>query len=162
MKLTNLQELYVEELRDLFDFENQITKALPKMEAAATSPKLKKGFHEHLIQTDKHVSRLLKIFEEMDLQPEGKHCVGMAGIIAEGSELIKSKPAPEVLDAGLISAAQHVEHYEMAGYGTCIAYADLLGNKSAASLLQQTLEEEVATDKKLTDLAQKEINVAAK
>src|SRR5689334_15567770 len=141
MKLETLRELYVEELKDLYSAENQILKALPNMVKAANSPDLKAGFEEHLNQTKEHVSRLERIFEEMGKSPRGKHCKGMEGVLEEGKELMKEDAEPEVLDAGLIAAAQHVEHYEIAGYGVCRTYAKLLNDNTAASLLQKTLDE---------------------
>lgn len=161
MKLDTLRELYIEELKDLYSAENQILKALPTMAKSASSPDLKAGFEEHLNQTREHVSRLEQIFQELGESPKGKHCKGMEGVIAEGKELMKEDAEPEVLDAGLISAAQHVEHYEIAGYGTCKAYATLLKENTAKSLLQKTLDEEVMTDKKLTQLAVSHINMEA-
>jgi ferritin-like metal-binding protein YciE len=160
MKANKLKHLYVEELKDLYSAENQLVKALPKMAKAATSEDLRSGFAEHLEQTKEHVARLEKIFEALGESPKGKHCKGMEGLIKEGSELIEEDPAPGELDAGLISAAQRVEHYEMAGYGCVRTYAKLLGNDQATSLLQQTLEEEKETDKKLTQLSE-HINLEA-
>ena len=161
MKLASLKDLYVEELKDLYSAENQILKALPQMVKAAASPKLKAGFEEHLNQTREHVSRLEQIFEGLGKSPKGKHCKGMEGVLAEGKELLKEDAEPEVLDAGLIAAAQHVEHYEIAGYGVCRTYAKLLGDDNAAKLLQTTLTEEEMTDRKLTQLAESSINVEA-
>lgn len=161
MKLDHLQELYVTELKDLYSAENQILKALPEMVKAATSPDLKAGFEEHLRQTQEHVARLDQIFQKLGKGPQGKHCRGMQGLLEEGKELMKEDADPQVLDAGLICAAQHVEHYEMAGYGTCRTYAKLLGDNEAAALLQTTLDEEQATDLKLTELAVSHINVEA-
>jgi len=161
MKLATLNDLYVEELRDLYSAENQILKALPKMVEAAQSPQLKAGFEEHLNQTKEHVSRLEQIFGKLGQSPKGKHCRGMEGVLDEGKELLKEDTEPEVLDAGLIAAAQHVEHYEIAGYGVCRTYAKLLGDTEAASLLQKTLSEEELTDRKLTQLAETGINVEA-
>jgi|SRR5450631_561814 ferritin-like metal-binding protein YciE len=160
MELETLQELFVDELKDLYSAENQITKALPKMAKIATSEELKKGFLEHLAQTKGHISRLESIFGELDQSPKGKKCKGMEGLLTEGGELMKEDAEPEVMDAGLISAAQRVEHYEIAAYGTVRTYAELLGLKKAVKLLQETLDEEKATDEKLTGLAQA-INVAA-
>ena len=157
MEMESLKELYVDELKDLWSAETQITKALPKMIKAATSPKLKKAFNTHLKQTERQIKRLERIFKELDESPRGKKCVGMEGLLKEGSELIKEKPEAEVLDAGLIAAAQHVEHYEMAGYGTARALATHLGHEELAEILEETLEEEKATDEKLTELA-KQIN----
>jgi ferritin-like metal-binding protein YciE len=160
MELETLQELFVDELKDLYSAENQITKALPKMAKTATSEELKKGFLEHLEQTKGHISRLESIFGDLDESPKGKKCKGMEGLLTEGSELMKEDAEPEVMDAGMISAAQRVEHYEIAAYGTVRTYAELLGLKKAVKLLQETLDEEKATDQKLSGLAQA-INVAA-
>ena len=160
MKLATLNDLYVEELKDLYSVENQILKALPEMAKAATAPELKAGFEAHLRQTQEHVSRLEQIFDRLGKSPKGKHCKGMEGILAEGKELLKEDAEPEALDAGLITAAQHVEHYEIAGYGTVRTYAKLLGEKEAMLLLQQTLNEEEQTDQKLTQLSNK-VNVEA-
>jgi ferritin-like metal-binding protein YciE len=161
MEMESLKELYVDELKDLWSAETQITKALPKMIKAATSPKLKKAFNTHLKQTERQIKRLERIFKELDESPRGKKCVGMEGLVKEAQELIKEKPEPEVLDAGLIAAAQHVEHYEMAGYGCVRTWARQLGEDSHADLLQETLDEEELTDKLLTDLAMSEINIEA-
>jgi len=160
MKESLLRKLYVDELKDLYSAENQLIGALPKMAKAATSRKLKAGFEGHLKQTKQHVARLEKIFKGMKEGPHGKHCSGMEGLIKEGSELIAERPDPEELDAGLIAAAQHVEHYEMAGYGCVRAYARLLKERQAVALLTQTYNEEKETDKKLTMLS-KAINVEA-
>jgi ferritin-like metal-binding protein YciE len=160
MEQNRLKHLYVEELKDLYSAENQLVKALPKMAKAATSKDLKAGFEEHLGQTKEHVTRLETIFKGLGESPNGKKCKGMEGLIKEGAELIEEDPEPEELDAGLISAAQRVEHYEMAGYGGVTAYAKLLGEDQAASLLRQTLEEEKETDAKLTQLSGR-INVRA-
>lgn len=161
MEMDSLTELYVEELKDLWSAENQITKALPRMVKAATNPKLKKAFNTHLKQTERHIKRLERIFKELDESPRGKKCVGMEGLLKEGAELIKEKPEPEVLDAGLIAAAQHVEHYEIAGYGCVRTWARQLGEDRQAELLQETLDEEEQTDRLLTGLAESEINVEA-
>jgi ferritin-like metal-binding protein YciE len=160
MELASLRELFVEQLQDLYSAENQILKALPKMIKAANSEQLKAGFQEHLRQTEEQVNRLDQIFDGLDEDAEGKKCKGMEGLLKEGEELMKEDAAPEVLDAGLISAAQHVEHYEIAGYGTVRTYAELLGNQEAVRLLQATLDEEKDTDVKLTKLASR-INVQA-
>jgi ferritin-like metal-binding protein YciE len=156
----SLKKLYVEELKDLYSAETQLLKALPKMAEAAESDDLREGFEEHLRQTEEHVQRLETIFEELDESPKGKKCVGMEGLIKEGKELMDEEDEGAELDAGLISKAQHVEHYEIAGYGTVRNYAKLLGEDQAAELLEQTLEEEKETDQKLTQLAE-EINVKA-
>ena len=161
MELETLRDLYIDELKDLYSAENQILKALPKMMKAATHPELKRAFETHLKQTETHVERLETIFEQLEASPRGKKCVGMEGLIEEGKELIGEKPEKEVLDAGLISKAQHVEHYEMAGYGTVRTYARLLGEDQQADLLQQTLDEEGETDKLLTQLAESGINIEA-
>jgi ferritin-like metal-binding protein YciE len=161
MEMESLTELYVEELKDLWSAEMQITKALPKMIKAATNQKLKRAFNTHLKQTERHVKRLERIFKELDESPRGKKCVGMEGLIKEGAALIKEKPEAEVLDAGLIAAAQHVEHYEIAGYGCVRTWARQLGEDRQADLLQETLDEEEQTDRLLTDLAESEINIEA-
>jgi ferritin-like metal-binding protein YciE len=161
MKLDSLKKLYLEELRDLYSAENQILKALPKMAKAATTPELKAAFNEHLEQTKGHAQRLETIFEKLGESPKGKTCKAMEGLVEEGEELLSEKAEPHILDAGLIAAAQRVEHYEMAGYGTVRTYAKLLNETDAARLLQQTLEEEEATDKKLTQLAETVVNPEA-
>lgn len=160
MELETLKDLYIHELKDLYSAENQIIKALPKMAKAATSAKLVSGFKKHLEETKEHAVRLEKILKSHDESTRGPKCKGMEGVIKEGDEMIKEDAEDDVRDAGLISAAQRVEHYEMAGYGTARTYAKLLGDNNGAKLLQKTLDEEGATDKKLTELAQT-INVAA-
>jgi ferritin-like metal-binding protein YciE len=160
MTKNSLKELYVDELKDLFSAENQLTKALPKMAKAASSDELRQGFEEHLQQTQGHVERLQQIFEMLGEKGSGKKCLGMEGLVKEGSEIMGEDFKDAVMDAALISAAQRVEHYEIAGYGTVIAYAELLGEPEQANLLKETLEEEKETDEKLTELA-KEINVEA-
>jgi ferritin-like metal-binding protein YciE len=160
MKIDNLQKLYVEELRDLHSAERQIIQALPRMIKAASSPDLKAAFEEHLEITKEQLARLDQIFDGLGKRGAGKRCKGMEGVIAEGKEMLEEDIAPEVLDAALIAAAQHVEHYEIAGYGTARTHAELLGESQAAKLLQRTLDEEANTDKKLTALAQK-VNVEA-
>jgi len=161
MELQSLQDLYIHELKDLFSAENQLIKALPKMARAATSPKLMDGFRKHLEQTKEHAARLEQILVSHDETTRGPKCKGMEGLLKEGAEMIKEDAEDDVRDAGLISAAQRVEHYEIAGYGTARTYAKLLGDNKGAKLLQQTLDEEGATDKKLTQLAER-INVAAR
>ena len=161
MEMENLQDLFVEELRDLYNAENQLLKALPRMAKKASSPQLQTAFQTHLRETQGHVKRLEQIFDKLGKKPTGKKCKGMEGLIEEGKEMMSEDAEPEVLDAGLISAAQRVEHYEIAGYGTVRTYAKLLGDEQAARLLQQTLDEEGATDKKLTQLAESSINVEA-
>jgi ferritin-like metal-binding protein YciE len=160
MKLASLEDLYVSELKDLYSAETQLLKALPKMAKAATSKELKKGFQHHLKQTREHVSRLEKVFAQLDASPGGKRCKAMEGLIKEGADVIKEDAEPEVKDAALIAAAQRVEHYEIAGYGCVRTYAKILGNPKAAELLQQTLNEEAETDVALTELAD-DINLEA-
>lgn len=160
MKLENLKDLYIHELKDLHSAEKQITKALPKMVKAASNEELADAFREHLEQTEEHVRRLEEILESHDETFRGAKCKGMEGLIKEGSEMIEEDGDDDVRDAGLISAAQRVEHYEIAGYGCARTYAELLGDNDGAELLQQTLDEEKATDKKLTELAGS-INVEA-
>jgi ferritin-like metal-binding protein YciE len=153
MKPSRLKHLYIEELKDLYSAENQLVKALPKMAKAATSVELRAGFTKHLDQTITHIARLEEIFNSLGESPKGKRCKGMEGLIQEGGALIMQDPAPEELDAGLISAAQHVEHYEIAGYGCVSTYAKLLGDHRAVSLLRQTLVDEKETDENLSQLA---------
>lgn len=160
MKIESLRELFVEELKDLYSAEQQLVKALPKMARAATSPALRKGFEKHLEETKVQVERLEAIFEQLDESPKGKKCKAMEGLVEEGSEVIEEDMDDDVRDAALIAAAQRVEHYEIAGYGCVRTYAELLGESKAAKLLQKTLDEEGATDKTLTGLAEL-INVEA-
>ena len=160
MKLENLKDLYIHELKDLHSAEKQITKALPKMVKAASNEELADAFREHLEQTEEHVRRLEEILESHDETFRGAKCKGMEGLLKEGSEMIEEDGDDDVRDAGLISAAQRVEHYEIAGYGCARTYAELLGDNDGAELLQQTLDEEKATDRKLTEIAGS-INVEA-
>jgi len=160
MKENLLKKLYVDELKDLYSAEDQLVKALSKMAKAATSPGLRAGFEAHLKQTSEHVARLEKIFDALGESPKGKHCKGMEGLIREGSEMIDENPEPGELNAGLIAAAQHVEHYEIAGYGCVRTYAKLLGENEAVTFLEKTLREEKETDVNLTKLAES-INVEA-
>ena len=162
MKIHSLQDLFVDTLEDLYSAENQIEKALPKMELAAHDPALKQGFQMHLDQTHHQKDRLDQIFQEMSMHPKSKTCKGMEGIISEGSELMHDTIDAEVRDAGLLGAAQKVEHYEISGYGTARTFASRLGYTNAAMLLQQTLDEEKQTDEKLTRLAESGINQQAK
>ncbi len=155
-----LKELYVDELKDIYSAENQLVKALPKLAKAADSDELRQGFEEHLEQTKEHVARLEQIFEMLEESPKGKKCAGMEGLVEEGSEVLKEGLEGAVLDAALIGAAQRVEHYEIAAYGTVIAFAQTLGEDDHASLLEETLSEEKETDEKLTELA-KQINEQA-
>jgi ferritin-like metal-binding protein YciE len=161
MELQTLTDLYIHELKDLYSAEQQLTKALPKMAKAAANENLVAGFQEHLEQTKQHAQRLEQILSSHQQTTRGAKCKGMEGILAEGAEMIAEKADAEVKDAGLIAAAQRVEHYEMAGYGTARTYAELLGDQEGAKLLQTTFEEERQTDQKLTKLAKSAINVAA-
>jgi len=154
MPQQELRELYIDELKDLYNAENQLVKALPKMAKAANSDELRNGFEEHLEQTKGHVQRLEQIFEMLGESPKGKKCKGMEGLIEEGSEMIEEDFEGSVRDAGLIGAAQRVEHYEIAGYGTVKAFAETLGETEHVSLIKQTLQEEKETDEKLTELAE--------
>lgn len=156
-----LQELLEDELKDLFNAENQIIKALPRMAKAASSPELKRAFEKHLAETRRQVTRLEQIGRALDMKLTGKKCKGMEGLIEEGKELLEEDLDGNALDAGLIGAAQKVEHYEIAAYGTARTHAQLLGYDKVARLLQQTLDEEGATDKKLTTIAERIINVEA-
>jgi ferritin-like metal-binding protein YciE len=160
MTQNNLKSLYVDELRDLYSSEQQLIKAIPKMAKAANSDELRKGFEEHLEQTRGHATRLEQILTGLGEPVKGKKCKGMAGIVAEGGEMMHENFAGALMDAALISAAQRVEHYEIAVYGAVHAYATLMGESEAASLLQQTLDEEKETDQKLTELSE-EINSEA-
>ena len=161
MQLETLKDLYVHELKDLYSVEKQLIGALPKMAKAAKDEKLRAGFREHLEQTKEHAARLERILSEHKQSTRGPKCKGMEGIIAEGAEMIEEEADPEVKDAGLIAAAQRVEHYEIAGYGTARTYAEMLDDREAVKLLQETLSEEEETDEKLTHLAKSSINVAA-
>ena len=155
-----LRDLYIDELKDLYNAENQLVKALPKMAKAASSDELKQGFEEHLEQTRGHVLRLEKIFKSLDETPKGKKCAGMEGLVKEGSEVTEEDFEGALMDAALIGAAQRVEHYEIAAYGTVSEFAKILGESEHVSLLEETLQEEKQTDEKLTELA-KEINPRA-
>ena len=162
MELETLKDLYIHELKDLYSAEKQIMKALPKMAKAATNKQLAAGFEEHFEQTKEDAARLETILTSHDESTRGPKCEGMEGVIKEGEEMIEGDAEDEVRDAGLIAAAQRVEHYEMAGYGCARTYAELLEDPDGAQLLQTTLNEESDTDKKLTKLAKSVINVAAK
>jgi ferritin-like metal-binding protein YciE len=161
MKLDTLRKLYVEELRDLYSAEGQLLKALPKMAKGASSEELKQAFEDHLEQTKDHVERLEEIFKGLDESPKGKTCHGMKGLLEEGSEILEQEGEDSVLDAGIIAAAQKVEHYEIASYGTVRTFANLLGEDEAAELLQQTLDEEGDADKHLNELAEEIVNPEA-
>jgi ferritin-like metal-binding protein YciE len=153
----SLRELYIDELRDLYNAETQLTKALPKMAKASSTAELRQGFEEHLRQTSEHVSRLEQIFDMLEEKATGKKCLGMEGLVKEGAETMQEDYEDAVMDAAIIGAAQRVEHYEIAGYGTAKEFAQLLGEDEHVSLLEQTLDEEKQTDVKLTQLAE-EIN----
>jgi ferritin-like metal-binding protein YciE len=155
-----LKDLYVDELKDLYSAENQLLKALPKMAKAASSEELKEGFEEHLEQTRGHVERLEQIFNSLEESPKGKKCMGMEGLVKEGSEVMDEDFDGALMDAALIGAAQRVEHYEIAAYGTVAEFAEILGESEHKSLLEATLQEEKEADEKLTQLA-KEINPQA-
>lgn len=162
MKLDSLNKLYIEQLKDIYSAENQLVEALPKMAKAATSSDLQQAFKEHLEETKGHVKRIEQIFETLEYSPNGPKCKAMEGLIEEGEELIQEDDAdPDVLDAGLIAAAQRVEHYEIAAYGTVHTYAEQLGYDDAAELLQETLDEEYDADDKLSELAVNTINLEA-
>jgi ferritin-like metal-binding protein YciE len=161
MKLNTLQKLYTDELRDLYNAENQLLKALPKMAKAASSEELKEAFEKHLEQTKGHVERLEQVFEELGEKPKGKTCRAMKGLIEEGSEILQEDGEESVLDAGIIVAAQKVEHYEIAGYGSVRTFAHLLGKDKSAELLQTTLDEESETNEILNKLAESVVNPEA-
>jgi ferritin-like metal-binding protein YciE len=160
MAVESLNELFIEQLRDLYDAENQLIKALPKMAQGANSEELREAIEEHLEQTKGHAQRIETIFENLGEKAKAKKCKGMEGLIKEGSETLDEDMDPDVKDAAIIAAAQRVEHYEIAGYGTARTMASLIGEDEAASLLEETLNEEKETDSKLTELAE-DINVAA-
>jgi ferritin-like metal-binding protein YciE len=161
MKLDTLEQLYISELRDLYSAENQLLKALPKMAKGASSPELKDAFEKHLEQTKVHVLRLEELFGQLDESPKGKTCHGMKGLIEEGSEILKEDYENSVLDAGIIVAAQKVEHYEIASYGSVRTFANLLGKNEEAKLLQSTLDEESETNEILNGLAESVVNPEA-
>jgi len=154
MKNLKFEDLLREEIEDLYDAEKQIVEALPKMVDAATDGDLKAAFAEHLDQTKQQVTRLERVFQAMGEQPGGKQCDGMRGLLKEGEKMISELEKSSVLDAGLIGAAQKVEHYEISGYGTARTLAEFLGQQDAADLLQETLDEERATDETLTEIAE--------
>ena len=159
--LNNLNDLLIDQLKDLYNAESQLTKALPKMMKAAKNTELRKAFETHLAQTEEHVNRLEKVFQSLGEKAKGKTCHAMKGLIEEGAEAIKEDAEPSVKDAALIAAAQRVEHYEIAAYGTVRRYAEQLGQKEAANLLNKTLQEEGDTDKLLTKIAEAHVNIMA-
>ncbi|MDB6072337.1 MAG: hypothetical protein JWL81_3508 [Verrucomicrobiales bacterium] len=161
MELSTLKELYIHELQDLYSAETQLVEALPLIAEAASDPDLKAAFEAHLEETQIHVTRLEKVLELVGAETGGEKCKGMEGLLLEGQSLIEEDPDPETLDAGLIVAAQKVEHYEIAGYGSVRAFAELLGDDEAVEILSDTLEEEKSADEKLTHLAMTVINIAA-
>jgi ferritin-like metal-binding protein YciE len=161
MEMESLQDLMIEEMRDLYNAETQLTKALPKMAKKASNPQLRKAFETHLRETEGHVQRLQKIFDKLGKKPTGKKCAAMAGLVEEGKEMMGEDMDEETMDAALISIAQKVEHYEIASYGTVRTWANLLGDEQTAKLLQQTLDEEGKTDKLLTQMAEESINIEA-
>jgi len=161
MELQSLEDLFLHELKDIYSAEKQILKALPKMAKAAANPELRAGFQQHLEETKEHVNRLDQIFEKLGKTPRGTKCKGMEGLLVEGAEMMEEEGEPEVIDAGLIASAQRVEHYEIAAYGCAKTYARILRDKDSEQLLNQTLQEEGATDKKLTKLAVSSINLQA-
>ena len=161
MRMESLQELYIDELRDIYDAEQQLVKALPKMAKTATNEELRAAFEQHLEQTQEHVARLERVFEELGEKPKWKTCEAMKGLLEEGKNMMEEDADEDVMDAGLIAAAQKVEHYEIATYGTLRTYAEMLGFDEQADILQETLDEEKDTDDNLTELAVSCINLEA-
>lgn len=161
MKITTLEDLLVEELKDIYSAENQMIKALPKMAKAAELDDLRIAFEEHLEETRIHAKRIEEICNDLGIKPSGKKCMGMDGLIEEGTEILKAETQPEPLEAGLIGAAQRIEHYEIAAYGTARAHARQLGMMKISDILSQTLEEEKQANQRLTNLAESSINVQA-
>jgi ferritin-like metal-binding protein YciE len=161
MKIESLRELYLEELRDVFDAENQLVKALPKMVKAAQNEELKAAFEQHLEQTQEHVERLNRVFEELGEKPKGTKCEAMKGLLEEAKKMMDETQDEETVDAAMIAAAQKVEHYEIATYGTLRTWAELLGFDEQADILQETLDEEKDTDENLTELAVSSVNLEA-
>jgi len=160
-KVATMENLFLNEIRDLYDAEKQLTKALPKMAKAASSNELKQAIEEHLQETKNQVERLEQVFESIDQKASGKKCAAMTGLIQEGEEIIASTTDSAVRDAGIIAAAQKVEHYEMSGYGSARTFAQMLGHEDAASLLEETLQEEKNADRKLNDIAESQVNAHA-
>ena len=161
MAVKNMQDLLIDELRDIYHAEKQLTRALPKMARAASNEQLKQAFTQHLEETQGQIERLEQVFESLDERARGKHCDGIAGIIEEGKSVMEENFDDTTMDACLIAAGQRAEHYEMAAYGTLVAWAETMGHTDAARLLQQTLDEEKAADKKLSGLAESGINQRA-
>lgn len=160
-EFNNFEDLFREQIEDLYDAEHRLTDALPKMAEAASSSQLKQAFQDHLIETQGHVSRLEQVFRELNIEPKRTTCQAMKGLVAEGEEMIKAKGDPDIKDAALIAAAQRVEHYEISAYGTARSFARRLGLTQAVTLLQQTLEEEKAADEKLNNIAESSVNAQA-
>jgi ferritin-like metal-binding protein YciE len=161
VEFNNFEDLFFDQIEDLYDAEKRLTKALPLMAGAAKSPELKRSFEQHLIETEGQVRRLEEIFRLLGRTPKRETCEAMKGLIKEGDEIVKATGDPDVKDAALIAAAQRVEHYEISGYGTARTFALHLGHEEAASLLEETLREEKKTDQLLTDLAERSINIRA-
>lgn len=161
MKLESLNDLFLHQIKDLYNAEQQLTKALPKMAEKASSPKLKTAFKDHLKETETQIKRLEQVFEALGEKAKGEKCKAMEGLLKEGEDFMKEDASKEVMDAGLIASAQRVEHYEIAGYGTACTYAKSLGHTEALNLLKENLAEEKKTDEKLTDLAESTINEKA-
>jgi len=161
MPLDSLEKLFVEELKDTYNAEKQLVRALKKLADAASDEELKSAFTDHRAETEEHVTRLEKVFESLDMKPKGKTCKGVQGIVEEGKEMMEEDGEPEVIDAALIAGAQRAEHYEISAYGTLAHYAERLGYSDAAKLLKQTLEEEKAADEKLNRIAKRVVNPKA-
>ena len=161
MEMSNLQDLLVENLKDLYSAEQQLLKALPKVAKKVENEQLREAFTLHIRETEDQVKRLEQIFNKLGEKPTGKKCKGMEGLIEENKEMMSEDAEPEVLDAGLIVGSQKIEHYEIAGYGSAVTFAKLLGDEESARLLAQTLDEEERTDKKLTEIAESSINLEA-
>ncbi len=161
MSVKTLKDLFVDELKDMYNAENQLTKALPQMAKKATSEKLKNAFESHLSETENQIKRLDKVFKELEMEPKGKKCEAMAGLVKEAKEMMDEVEDENVLDAALISAAQKVEHYEIGSYGTLRTFAEILGLSDSVDLLQENLDEEGAADEKLTKIAKSEVNAEA-
>ena len=161
MAASNLRDALVDEIKDLYNAEKQLIKALPKLAKASTNDELREAFESHLEETENHVARLEKVFEMLDEKPRGKHCDGVCGILDEGRAVLEEDFDAPTLDACLIAGAQRVEHYEMAAYGTLVAWARAMGHDAAAALLEETLQEEKAADEKLTGIAEDGVNAAA-
>lgn len=161
MKMKTLDDLLAHELKDLYSAEKQLTKALPKMAKAATSEDLRTAFESHLEETEQHINRLERILEKLELPTRGPKCKAMEGLLEEGKEILEEEMDDNVRDAAMIAAAQRVEHYEIAGYGCARTFAELLGHSEVVELLQETLDEEKATDEKLTEIAMQHVNQEA-